>query len=78
MRLSCAVEENMLLAIGAHNTERLYCSSGYFNRIPSSANGMFKETYHQHFGDSAPTLNALAESVYEGVHFLANCLREDY
>ena len=78
MRLSCAVEENMLLAIGAHNTERLYCSSGYFSRIPSSANGMFKEAYHQHFGDSAPTLNALAESVYEGVHFLANCLREDY
>ena len=78
LRLSCAVEENMLLAIGANNTERLYCSAGYFSQIPSSANGIFKETYHQHFGDSAPTLNALGESVYEGVHFLANCLREDY
>ena len=78
LRLSCAVEENMLLAIGANNTERLYCSAGYFSQIPSSANGIFKETYHQHFGDSAPTLNALGESVYEGVHFLANCLNENY
>ena len=78
IRLSCAVEENMLLAIGANNTERLYCSSGYFNQIPTSENGIFLEIYHQHFGDSAPTLNALGESVYEGVHFLANCLREEY
>ena len=77
MRLSCAIEENMLLAIGADHTERLYCSSGYFSQISSSDNGMFKEAYHQYFGDSAPTLNAIAESVYEGVLFLANCLHQD-
>ncbi len=76
IRLSCAIEENMLLGIGDDNTERLFCSSGYFNKISSSANGFFKETYHQHFGESAPTLNALAESVYEGVHFLAKCLQD--
>ncbi len=77
IRLSCAIEENMLLGIGADHTERLFCTSGYFNQISSSANGSFKESYHQQFGESAPTLNALAESVYEGVHFLASCLRDD-
>ncbi len=76
IRLSSAIEENMLLGIGDDNTERLFCSSGYFNQISSPANGLFKETYHQHFGESAPTLNALAESVYEGVHFLAKCLHD--
>ncbi len=78
VRLSCAIEENMLLGIGADNTERLFCSSGYFNHIASSANCSFKEAYHQHRGESAPTLNALAESVYEGVHFLAKCLQDSY
>ena len=76
IRLSCAVEENMLLGIGADHTERLFCSSGYFNQIPSVANEKFKESYHQHFGESAPTLNALAESVYEGAHFLAKCFQD--
>lgn len=77
MRLSCAIEENMLLAIGADHTERLYCSSGYFSQISSSDNGVFKEAYHQFFGDSAPTLNAIAESVYEGIQFLASCIHEN-
>ena len=31
-RLSCAIEENGLLAIGADNTEGLFVSSGYFAR----------------------------------------------
>ena len=74
IRLSCAIEENMLLGIGANHTERLFCTSGYFNQISSSANWIFRESYHQQFGESAPTLNAIAESVYEGVHFLARCL----
>ena len=72
LRLSCAIEENELLAIGAHNTERLYVASSYFAALTTDANIAFKERYHNHFGDRAPTLNSLGQSTYEGVHFLAS------
>jgi ABC-type branched-subunit amino acid transport system substrate-binding protein len=72
LRLSCAIEENELLAIGAQNTERLYVASSYFAALSTDANLAFKERYHSHFGDRAPTLNALGQSTYEGVHFLAS------
>jgi urea transport system substrate-binding protein len=72
LRLSCAIEENELLAIGAHNTERLYVASSYFAALSTDANIAFKERYHNHFGDRAPTLNSLGQSTYEGVHFLAS------
>ena len=71
LRLSCAIEENELLAIGAQNTERLYVASSYFAALTTDANIAFKERYHSHFGDRAPTLNSLGQSTYEGVHFLA-------
>ena len=74
-RLSCAIEENGLLAIGADNTEGLYVSSGYFGSLESDANMAFKERYHNHFGQRAPTLNALGQSTYEGVHFMAALAR---
>ena len=70
-RLSCAIEENGLLAIGADNTEGLFVSSGYFASLDNDANMAFKERYHNHFGQRAPTLNALGQSTYEGVHFMA-------
>lgn len=72
LRLSCAIEENELLAIGAHNTERLYVASSYFAVLATDSNIAFKERYHSHFGDRAPTLNSLGQSTYEGVHFLAS------
>ncbi|MEO7939504.1 MAG: substrate-binding domain-containing protein [Burkholderiaceae bacterium] len=71
LRLSCAVEENMLLAIGEKNTHNLYVSAGYFGALSDDANMGFKERYHQRFGQRAPTLNALGQSTYEGVHFAA-------
>ena len=74
LRLSCAIEENELLAIGAENTERLYVASSYFAALESDANLAFKERYHNQFGERAPTLNSLGQSTYEGVHFLASLL----
>lgn len=71
IRLSCAVEENMLLAIGATNTRGLYASSGYFGALTDDLNMGFKERYHQRFGPRAPTLNSLGQSTYEGIHFAA-------
>jgi len=71
LRLTCATEENELLAIGGDNTERLYVAASYFSALQTDANLAFKERYHAHFGPRSPTLNALGQSTYEGLHFLA-------
>ena len=31
----------------------------------------FKERYYTRYGERAPTLNAIGQSTYEGMHFLA-------
>lgn len=76
LRLSCAIEENQLLAIGADNTERLYVALGYFAALQTEANLAFKERYHARFGDRAPALNSIGQSLYEGMHFLAALLED--
>jgi urea transport system substrate-binding protein len=74
LRLSCAIDENALLAIGTNNAENLYVACGYFGTLDTDANLAFKERYYNHFGERAPTLNTLGQSTYEGVHFLAAML----
>jgi ABC-type branched-subunit amino acid transport system substrate-binding protein len=71
IRLSCAIEENGLLAIGTGNTDGLYATAGYFASVPTDANMAFKERYYGLLGERAPTLNTLGQSTYEGVQFLA-------
>lgn len=73
-RLSCAIEENELLAMGADCTEELYVAGSYFATLPTEANLAFRERYHATRGPRAPTLNALGQSTYEGVHFLGAML----
>jgi ABC-type branched-subunit amino acid transport system substrate-binding protein len=75
LRLSCATEENQLLAIGADNTENLHVALGYFESLQTDANLSFKERYRERFGERAPPLNSLGQSLYEGMHFLAALLR---
>lgn len=70
LRLSCAIEENGLLAIGPEHTEGLFVSSSYFASLASERNGAFRERYWSRFGDRAPVLNALGQSTYEGIAFL--------
>lgn len=71
LRLSCAIEENILLAIGAAASENLFAVSGYFGALADDTNMGFKERYHQRFGQRAPTLNSLGQSTFEGIHFAA-------
>ncbi|MBC7939148.1 MAG: substrate-binding domain-containing protein [Chitinophagaceae bacterium] len=71
VRLSCAIEENQLLAIGAENTENLHVALGYFAALETDANLAFKERYTAHCGERAPALNSIGQSLYEGLHFLA-------
>ena len=75
VRLSCALEENGLLACGASNSERMYAAASYFASLPTEANAAFKERYHAMHGDQAPVLNSLGQSTYEGVHFLAGLMQ---
>ncbi|MWD28615.1 ABC transporter substrate-binding protein [Aquicoccus sp. SCR17] len=76
IRLSCALEENGLMACGAGNLERLFAVSSYFGAISTDANAAFRERYHSLHGDFAPALNALGQSTYEGMHYLASLLRD--
>jgi ABC-type branched-subunit amino acid transport system substrate-binding protein len=74
VRLSAVIAENELLGIGFENTENLYVASSYFSTLRTDANLSFKERYQRHYGDRAPTLNAMGQSTYEGVHFLGALL----
>ncbi len=74
LRFSCAMEENGLLASGAENLIGLYSAASYFGSMNTAANSIFKEKYYGIHGESAPVLNALGQSTYEGVHFLAGLL----
>lgn len=74
VRLTCAIEENGLLACGGENLKRLFCSSSYFGALATEANACFREIYHSFHGDRAPVLGALGQSTYEGMHFLASLI----
>ena len=76
LRFSCAIEENGLLASGADNLIELYSAASYFGSMQTSANSVFKEKYYEIHGESAPVLNALGQSTYEGIQFLAGLLTE--
>jgi ABC-type branched-subunit amino acid transport system substrate-binding protein len=77
LRLSCAIEENGLLAMGADCTDGLFVAAGYFANLSTDRNCAFKERYWSRFGDRAPMLNALGQSTYEGVAFLRGLLARE-
>jgi urea transport system substrate-binding protein len=70
VRFSCAIEENMLLAIGEANLERLFVASGYFGALNNRGNDSFRERYHGRYGENGPTLNTIGQGLYEGMRFL--------
>jgi len=71
VRLSCAIEENVLMGIGADKTEGLYVAASYFANLQTDANLALQERFSVRHGLRAPVLNALGQSAYEGMHFLA-------
>ena len=70
LRLAGAMDETVLLGIGADNTENLFCASGYFTGVGSRANDDFLSRYHAMFGANAPPIGRSAQSNYEGLRFL--------
>jgi urea transport system substrate-binding protein len=70
LRLAGAMDEVVLLGIGADNTENLFCASGYFNCVGSQANDAFMDRYAAMFGAHAPPVGSVGQSNYEGLRFL--------
>lgn len=70
LRLSGAIEENTLMAIGAENTLNLYCAAGYFNALDTTHNRHFLTRYREAFGVTAPVQGVLSEACYEAMQFL--------
>jgi urea transport system substrate-binding protein len=70
LRFAGAMDETVLLGIGADNTENLFCASGYFTSVGSRANDDFLDRYRAMFGPSAPPIGSVAQSNYEGLRFL--------
>ncbi len=76
-RFSTAIEENVLMATGAEHTKRLFAASSYFSSLTTPGNEEFKERYRSMHAGCPPVLNALGQSLYEGIHFYA-ALREQW
>lgn len=70
-RLSPAVEENTLLAGGAAANEHLYAAAAYFDGLGTAESTELASAYYARWGRWAPALNAVGESCYEALFFLA-------
>ncbi|MAS55842.1 MAG: hypothetical protein CMJ44_14685 [Pimelobacter sp.] len=70
-RLSPAVEENTLLGGGAGANEHLYAAAAYFDGMGTAESATLAEAYYARWGRWAPALNAVGESCYEAIMFLA-------
>jgi urea transport system substrate-binding protein len=70
LRLAGAMDETVLLGIGAENTENLFCASGYFVDMASRENDAFRCQYQASYGRYAPPIGSVAQSNYEGLRFL--------
>ena len=70
LRLVGAMDETVLLGIGADNAENLFCASGYFSGLDSRDNDAFRLRYETAFGRNAPPVGSVAQSNYEGLCFL--------
>jgi len=70
LRLAGAMDETVLLGIGADNSENLFCASGYFSCVGSRANDDFLNRYRAMFGANAPPVGSVGQSNYEGLCFL--------
>ncbi|TDD83607.1 acetamidase regulator [Actinomadura darangshiensis] len=70
VRLSGALEENVLLAAGGDDTGGLYSAMRSFAGQGDERRLELAEHYRTAFGDVAPVLEAYAEGCYDGVHLL--------
>jgi urea transport system substrate-binding protein len=70
LRFGGAMDETVLLGIGADNTENLFCASGYFVDMATRENDVFRCQYQASYGRNAPPPGSVGQSNYEGLRFL--------
>lgn len=70
-RLSPAIEENTLLGGGAGANRNLYAAAAYFDNMDTVESNELADAYYKRHGAWAPALNAIGESCYEAMLFLA-------
>ena len=75
IRYSPLMDESMLLASGPEATADLYCSASYFSTLTSAPAMDFLNRYVSARGPSAPSLNNMAQSCYQGIQTLAELAR---
>ena len=71
LRLSPAIEENTLLGAGSGANHGVYAAAAYFDKLATVESSEFAQQYYARFGAFAPALNAVGESCYEAIRFLA-------
>jgi ABC-type branched-subunit amino acid transport system substrate-binding protein len=71
LRLSTAIEENTLLGAGPGANHGVYAAAAYFDGLSTVESNEFAKQYYARFGAFAPALNAVGESCYEAIRFLA-------
>ncbi|MFG2908852.1 ABC transporter substrate-binding protein [Kitasatospora sp. NPDC048286] len=72
VRLSGALEENGLLALGGDDTGTLYAAMPSFATLPEERRQSLAERHRALCGPWAPVLDAYAVGLYEGLHLLAD------
>lgn len=75
-RLSPAIEENTLLGGGAGAHDNLYAAAAYFDHLGTPESRRLAHDYYGRYGPWAPTLNAVGESCYEAIWFLARLAKQ--
>ena len=71
VRLSPLMDENMLLATGAANTEELYSAAGFFESLATAHSMDFQGRYLHRMGPNAPAVTSPGESCFEGLTLLS-------
>lgn len=70
LRLGGAMDETVLLGMGADSSENLFCASGYFVGMKTRENDLFRSNCEASYGRNAPPMGSIAQSNYEGLRFL--------
>jgi ABC-type branched-subunit amino acid transport system substrate-binding protein len=70
VRLSPLMDENMLLATGAANTQDLYSAAGFFEALGTAHGLEFERRYLDRMGPTAPAITSPGESCFEGITLL--------
>ncbi|WP_330228228.1 substrate-binding domain-containing protein [Nocardia sp. NBC_00508] len=75
LRVSPAVDENVLLAAGPEANQNLYVASSFFLDDRTSDGRDRRARYRRRYGDFAPALTSFSNATYEAIHTLGALAR---